>query len=111
MKKLLTVQQSARTLLLSTPSFYRLVTEGLLPPPFKVSPNRSVVYEHEILSVIEARATGADDEVIKSLIAELVETRKHLTANAREPNSKRTMSQKINLRIAEQDMEMAHESV
>lgn len=111
MKKLLTIQQSARSLLLSAPSFYRLVTEGLLPPPFKVSPNRSVVYEYEILSVIEARATGADDEVIKSLIAELVENRSHLMTNARGAKSKGTISQKINLCTAEQDMEMAHESV
>jgi predicted DNA-binding transcriptional regulator AlpA len=75
MKRMLHIKQAAEYLLLSNASFYRLVAAGLLPPPIKLSPNRSAVFEHEVIAVIDARATGADDTAIKKLVANIVAAR------------------------------------
>lgn len=75
MRPILTIRQSAVHLLLSKASFYRLVADGLLPPPIKVSANRSGVFEDEINAVIEARASGEDDEAIRALVAKIIKQR------------------------------------
>jgi predicted DNA-binding transcriptional regulator AlpA len=73
--KLISIPETAEKFLLSKASYYRLVKEGTLPPPFKIAPNRSAVYEHEINEVIIARASGANDTSVKKLVADLVSAR------------------------------------
>lgn len=73
--KPISIPETAEKFLLSKASYYRLAAEGLLPPPIKLTPNRSVVFEHEIDEVIIARAAGANDSTIKKLVADLVSAR------------------------------------
>jgi predicted DNA-binding transcriptional regulator AlpA len=73
--KPLSITQTTEKLLLSKASYYRLAAEGLLPPPIKLTSNRSAVFEHEIDEVIIARAAGANDSTIKKLVADLVSAR------------------------------------
>jgi predicted DNA-binding transcriptional regulator AlpA len=72
----MSVPHAATAILISTQSYYRLAAENLLPPPIKLSPNRSAVISHELNAVIIARTNGADDQAIKRLVDELVATRK-----------------------------------
>lgn len=65
---------------LSNTSFYRQINQGLLPPPISLGCRAVGWYEHEILSVIKARAAGHDSEQIKLLVSQIVKARNDASA-------------------------------
>jgi len=75
MLRIISIPKSAEINTLSVPSYYRLASAMLLPPPFKITPNRSGVFEHELYAVIEARAAGANDSEVRTLVLKLVDER------------------------------------
>jgi predicted DNA-binding transcriptional regulator AlpA len=79
MFSVISVPEAATAILVSTQSYYRLAADSLLPPPIKISPNRSAVISHELNAVMIARSTGADDQTIKKLVEDLVQKRKNQT--------------------------------
>lgn len=60
---------------LSSTSFYRHITEGLLPQSFSLGCRAVGWYEHEINAVIKARAAGHTEQQIKKLVAEQMSAR------------------------------------
>ncbi len=73
----------------SLPEFnIRVVADGLLPPPIRISTNRSGVFADEINTVIQARALGADNISIRKLVVNIVEKRNPLTQSKQPITSK-----------------------
>jgi len=62
----------------SNTKFYSDLGEGLLPPVIQIGARRVTTLEHETSSIIAARANGANDTQIKTLVKELVEERSEL---------------------------------
>jgi predicted DNA-binding transcriptional regulator AlpA len=70
-----TIQSAANSLHLSRASYYRLVNDGLLPAPIRITPNRSVVIGRELNAVIDARCCGAGDSEIRELVKSMADKR------------------------------------
>lgn len=51
------------------------VAEGLLPPPIALGGRASAFLSDELDAVMQARAAGADDDAVRSLVRELVAAR------------------------------------
>ena len=71
-----TVPGAAKSLLVSIPSYYRLAKLRLVPPPVRLTPNRSVVVVNEVESVKAARVAGASDSTVQDLVRSLMDARK-----------------------------------
>lgn len=56
-------------------SIYQMVSDGLFPPPVKMSRRCSSWPLVEIQTVVRARAALKDDEEIRALVKEIVQTR------------------------------------
>ncbi len=84
---IVTTEDSAKQLLISRASFHRLANDGQLPVPFKITPNRSVLFQYEIDEIVQARAAGANDGEIKVLVTNLLE-RRHSVAENVKPTEK-----------------------
>ncbi|MEW8288789.1 MAG: hypothetical protein AB2697_22645 [Candidatus Thiodiazotropha endolucinida] len=78
MIKLASIPKASEQSLISTQSYYRLADDGLMPPPIRVTQNRSAIIQYELDAVIAARANGATDDEIRTLIKQLVSNRKQL---------------------------------
>lgn len=73
----------AEALPISRAHAYRLVQEGLLPPPVKLGERASAWIREELDAVMEARVTGAAPEAIRALVADLVAARNRPAPGAR----------------------------
>ena len=73
------VPETAKSNFISVPTYYRLVQQELMPPPVKLTPNRSVVPVAEVEAVKAARLAGASDAEVKELVRKLVNARKTAT--------------------------------
>ena len=71
----LTIPSAAKRALLSTPSYYRLAADKLMPPVVKLAKSRSAVLENELDTVLRARAAGASNDEIRKLVVQLVSKR------------------------------------
>lgn len=60
---------------LSTSSLERQIKQNFLPPPFSLGCRSVGWFEHEIISVIKARAAGKSDDEVKELVLNLVKLR------------------------------------
>lgn len=56
--------------------WYQMVSEGLVPPPVKVSPKMAVWPLNELHTVLGAHIAGKSPDEIKALVSQLVEARK-----------------------------------
>ena len=61
---------------------YRLVSDGVLPRPLKLSTRHAVWLNHEIQSWKAAVASGDSKQELRTLVAKLEETRKHLYSSS-----------------------------
>jgi predicted DNA-binding transcriptional regulator AlpA len=69
------VPEAASNILISKPSYYRLAQEKLVPPPIRISGNRSGVIVSELETVMAARVAGKADAEIRALVESLIEAR------------------------------------
>ena len=60
----------------SRAAVYRDIQNGLFPPPVHLGGSSSFWPAYEIAAIDHSRLAGANDEAIKKLVAELMETRK-----------------------------------
>ena len=78
--KLCRVSEGANRVGYSVPSYYRIASEGLLPPPIKLGKNRSALIASELEAVIAARVRGESDDEVRALVKKLVNNRKYATS-------------------------------
>ena len=74
----LRIPRASNRALISDPSYYRLASDFLMPPPVKIGKWRSGVIEYELDEVLCARAAGASDSEIRELIKALIAKRNNL---------------------------------
>jgi prophage regulatory protein len=60
---------------LSKSTLYVRINDGLLPPPISLGGRAVGFLEHEIQTIIAARAAGNDNDKIKTVVTQLVEQR------------------------------------
>ncbi len=72
--QLLTMKQITASIPRSRASFYKDISAGLFPAPFKFS-NSSYWYYDEIVAVMQARNANQSDEQIRALVKELMSLR------------------------------------
>lgn len=58
-------------------TLYQRIAEGLFPPPVKFGRRCAAWPQHEIDEVVNAMVRQASDEELRSLVADLIELRKH----------------------------------
>ncbi|MDO6460151.1 AlpA family phage regulatory protein [Granulosicoccaceae sp. 1_MG-2023] len=77
--KFLRIRQACELTGLCRSALYAHVSDGLVPPPVKISLRASAWPEHEIEAVNGARLRGDDDDQIRELVRRLVEARQKVT--------------------------------
>ena len=80
--KIISIKDACDLLSIAKASYYRLALLALVPKPFKITPNRSVVFAADIDAVIMARASGSGDDQIKELVSNLVAQRSAIQTSA-----------------------------
>lgn len=68
----------------STTTVYADIKRGLLPPFVKMGERSVALPEPELAAIQEARAAGADDGIIKALVAKLIQQREQRLAALRQ---------------------------
>lgn len=61
---------------LSNTTFYRQIENGLIPPSFSLGCRAVGWYEHEIQTILRARAAGKSEDDIRLIVSELISARK-----------------------------------
>lgn len=74
---LLRIQSVMQKLGNSRSLIYKLITNGLFPPPIKYGSRMSVWPETEVDAIICARIRGESDDELKALVNNLIEKRDH----------------------------------
>lgn len=79
--EILRTAQALKQTGLTRSSFYRQLSEGLLPPSIKLGARSVGWVASEIAAVNRARVLGKDDDEIKALVTSLVQARSALKEN------------------------------
>jgi prophage regulatory protein len=56
------------------------VKAGVLPPPFYLSQRCAVVFDHELASIVAARAAGRTNDEVRALVVRMVAARQAVAA-------------------------------
>jgi len=75
MQSFLTVKEFVSNTGCSVATVYRNINKGLLPEPVKISPNKVVFPEFELLEIIELQSSGGSEDDVQKLVSSQMESR------------------------------------